>query len=76
MRALTSAIVSLISNLIGLGLGPFVIGLLSDLMEPTKGVESLRYAMLYVIPFVQLWAVCHFYWAAKSLRSDTDAAPA
>jgi len=75
MRALTSAIVSLISNLIGLGAGPFIIGLLSDLLAPSKGVESLRYAMLYVIPAIQLWAVCHFYLATKTLEADTDAAP-
>jgi len=63
MRALTSAIVSLISNLIGLGLGPFVIGLLSDLMAPSKGVESLRYAMLYVIPFAT------FIWRPSRLEA-------
>jgi len=75
MRALATAIVSLISNLIGLGAGPFIIGLLSDLLAPSKGIESLRYSMLYVIPFIQVWAVCHFYMAAKSIRADTDAAP-
>jgi len=53
MRALSSAVVSFIVNMIGLGAGPFTIGLLSDLFEPTMGVESLRYAMLYTIPVIQ-----------------------
>jgi len=61
--------------MIGLGCGPFIIGLLSDFLAPTKGVESLRYALLYVIPIVQVWAVCHFYLAAKSLKADLAAAP-
>jgi len=75
MRALASAVLSLIGNLIGLGLGPSSIGILSDLLEPSKGSESLRYAMLYTIPVVQLWAVAHFYLAAKSLKDDIAAAP-
>jgi len=75
MRALSSAVISFIVNMIGLGCGPFIIGLLSDFLAPTKGVESLRYALLYVIPIVQVWAVCHFYLAAKSLKADLAAAP-
>jgi len=75
MRALSSAIVSLIVNLIGLGAGPFIIGFLSDSMAPKQGAESLRYAMLYVLPVVQFWCVCHFFLAAKTLREDLAAAP-
>ncbi|MED5341687.1 MAG: MFS transporter, partial [Pseudomonadota bacterium] len=39
MRALASAILFFILNLIGLGLGPWAIGLLSDLLAPTLGQE-------------------------------------
>jgi len=76
MRALSSAIVSLIVNLIGLGAGPFIIGFLSDSMAPKLGTESLRYAMLYVLPIIQFWCVCHFFLAARTLREDIEAAPA
>jgi len=76
MRALSSAIVSLIVNLIGLGAGPFIIGFLSDNMAPKFGTESLRYAMLYVLPVIQFWCVCHFFLAARTLREDIEAAPA
>jgi len=75
MRALSSAIVSLIVNLIGLGAGPFIIGFLSDSMAPKLGTESLRYAMLYVLPLIQFWCVCHFFLAARTLREDLAAAP-
>jgi len=75
MRALSSAIISFIINIIGLGCGPFIIGVLSDYLAPKYGTESLRYAMLYVLPFVQFWCVCHFFLAARTLREDTAAAP-
>jgi MFS family permease len=45
MRALTSAILFLVLNLIGLGFGPLVVGMISDLLAPALGVESLRWAM-------------------------------
>jgi len=75
MRALSSAIISFIINMIGLGGGPFIIGFLSDRLAPTLGTESLRYAMLYVLPVVQFWCVCHFILAARTLREDLAAAP-
>ena len=46
MRALAVALSLLASNLIGLGLGPQLVGVLSDLLRDDLGRESLRYAML------------------------------
>ena len=45
MRALSSAIVFFILNLFGLGFGPLVIGIISDLLQPSMGIESLRWAL-------------------------------
>jgi MFS family permease len=45
MRATASASFLLINNLIGLGLGSTVIGLISDQLAPTYGVDALRYAI-------------------------------
>ena len=75
MRALSSAILFLVINTIGLGLGPWSIGLLSDYLEPQLGSESLRYAMLYLLPAVMFWSACHFYLASRTLRQDLAAAP-
>jgi hypothetical protein len=75
MRALSSAILFLILNTIGLGLGPWSTGMLSDYLQPTLGVESLRYAMLYLLPPVMFWSACHFFLAARSLKEDLAAAP-
>ena len=75
MRALASAILFFILNLIGLGLGPWAIGLLSDYLEPSLGLESLRYAMLYLLPAAMTWSVVHLYLASRTLREDLAAAP-
>lgn len=47
MRAFTSAVVILTFNIVALGLGPFVTGLMSDVLMNhfESGVESVRYAL-------------------------------
>lgn len=75
MRATASAILLLVINIIGLGAGPWSIGLLSDYFEPTLGQDSLRYAMLYILPGIMAWSVCHFALASRNLRAELDAAP-
>lgn len=75
MRAMSSAIFFFILNIIGLGTGPWTVGMLSDYLAPAYGIDSLRYAMLYIIPAISVWSVCHFYLAAKTLRGDLAAAP-
>ena len=74
-RATASAILFLIINIIGLGLGPFGIGYLSDMLAPSMGVESLRYAMLILLPTVNVWSAIHFYLASRTLREDLKMAP-
>jgi len=76
MRAMSSAILFLILNVIGLGLGPWTIGMVSDLLAPSLGAESLRHAMLYILPAVMFWSICHFFLAARTLREDLANAPA
>ena len=70
MRALSSAVLFLILNLIGMGLGPLLIGLLSDYLEPTWANHSLRQAMLYIVPGVMAWSTIHFFLAARPLRDE------
>jgi MFS family permease len=70
MRALSSAILFLILNLIGMGLGPLLVGLLSDYLEPAHGGDSLRLAMLYLLPAVMAWSTLHFVLAARKLPAD------
>jgi MFS family permease len=76
MRALASAVLFLILNLIGMGLGPLLVGMLSDYLQPELGQHSLRQAMLYLLPIVMTWSTVHFFLASRSLREDLANAPA
>lgn len=75
MRATASAVLFLIINIIGLGGGPWIVGMLSDLLAPSLGSESLRYAMLYALPPVMTWSAIHYWLAARNLREDIARAP-
>jgi MFS family permease len=72
MRATSSAMVLLLMNLVGLGLGPTAVGFLSDLLAPSLGDDSLRYALLGV-GLAALWGAAHNLLAARSLREDLRA---
>ncbi|MGK0247765.1 MAG: putative MFS family arabinose efflux permease [Oleispira sp.] len=69
MRAMSSAILFLVLNLIGLGCGPLVVGLISDALTPSLGSDALRYAIAGV-SFVGLLSMLAFYRAAKYLPED------
>ena len=75
MRAMSSAILFFILNFIGLGFGPMVIGFVSDMINPTYGIESIRYALLIVIPISTIWSATHYFIAARHIRSDLELAP-
>jgi MFS family permease len=72
MRALASSILLFI-NLIGLGLGPLLVGKLSDMMRPSYGDESLRYALLIVVVTASSWATLQYVLAARTLAKDLEA---
>ncbi len=69
MRALTSAILFLVLNMIGLGLGPLTVGVLSDFYAAYFGDDSLRYAML-TVALISAPAVVLFFLAARHLPAD------
>ena len=75
MRATASAILLLVLNIVGLGLGPFLVGLLSDSLAPSYGSESLRYAMVILLPSIMLISTGFFFYAARSIRDDLAKAP-
>ena len=69
MRARSVAILLLILNIIGLGLGPPVVGKIADLLQPYFGPDALRYAMMTTILTGLIGAYC--YWrAAATLKAD------
>jgi len=70
MRATASAIYYFMLNIIGLGLGPTLIGIVSDYLAPTQGVESIRWAMLSVIPLAATWSAVHLYLGGRHLSQQ------
>ncbi|MDG2327344.1 MAG: MFS transporter, partial [Halioglobus sp.] len=47
-RALGTSFALLVNSMVGLALGPLLIGILSDALAPTYGVKSLNYALMTV----------------------------
>jgi len=69
MRAVASAVMFFVLNMIGLGLGPLVVGVLSDTYASFLGEENLRYAMLTALVFGAFGVLC-FWRAGKLLLND------
>jgi sugar phosphate permease len=69
MRATASALFLFINNLIGIGLGTALIGIVSDFMRLRFGGESLRYAILAGTGFY-LMAAALLFFAGKKLARD------
>jgi MFS family permease len=80
-RALGSALLLLFINLVGLGLGPWLVGALSDAMNhfylaggaaaaAAKG-QGLR-AALAIMVCVNAWSFVHYMLAARTLEQDSQ----
>lgn len=71
MRALAASILLFITNLIGLGLGPQLTGIISDVlnMSTSLGVDSLRWAMVSVL-ILNIVSTLFYLIAAKYLVDD------
>jgi MFS family permease len=68
-RATAVALFLFLASLLGAGIGPFLIGMASDLLAPTFGAESLRYALLIACVML-LWSVTHYYLASRGALRD------
>ncbi len=70
MRGVAAALVLFIINIIGLGLGPLMTGMLSDYLAADFGQDSMRYALLVVGGVVGPWSAFHYYKAGQSIEAD------
>lgn len=76
MRAVASALLLFIINIIGLGLGPLLAGQLSDALAPSLGAESMRYGLLIVAVVIMPWSAWHFVLAGRRIGRDLGAVTA
>lgn len=71
MRAMASAILFFVLNIVGLGCGPLITGMVSDYLKPAMGTDSLRWALSSALIANILAAFC-FFMAAKNIREDLN----
>jgi MFS family permease len=72
MRARAIALMLLLTNLVGTGLGPPTLGLISDQLASRLGhIEGLRWSLLVML-VVNLGAGFAFWRASRHLKSDAD----
>lgn len=72
MRAVSSALQSFFTNLIGMGLGPVIVGAFSDLLGPRYGDKSLSVALAY-FSLIGLWGSLHFWLCGRALAKQQAA---
>ncbi len=71
-RATASAVILFVINLIGLGLGPVIAGVASDIFAVQYGpVEGLRLALI-TVGVMGLLSIPAFYMASRTLRDDVE----
>jgi len=71
-RVLAGALLLLVMNLIGLGLGPTFLGAASDWFRADHPQNSLQLAFYALVPFYVLAVVC-FGWLARAIRREAQA---
>jgi MFS family permease len=75
-RAVATSVLLFVQTFIGLGVGPFVAGWISDALKPTMGLQnSMRYGLV-IIGLANLWAATHYFLGARTIRQNMDATEA
>jgi predicted MFS family arabinose efflux permease len=73
MRAVAASVLLFVQTLVGLGLGPWSVGLISDRLKPVHGeAQALAWGLL-LVALVNVWATAHYLWGARSYRADLAA---
>jgi len=72
-RTLAGAVLLLIMNLIGLGLGPTWLGMASDWFKAAHPGNSLQFAFYTLVPFYLIAIALHFALARALKRERLEA---
>lgn len=70
-RAMAAAVLLFFQNLIGLGLGPLLFGMLSDALQPSLGEDSVQ-AVLYSAAFLGVIPAFFFWRCSLHLDRELD----
>ena len=72
MRAVAASLLLFMQTIIGLSVGPWLVGLVSDYLTPHFGLQSLRYSLV-LVQLWNIWAAAHYWFGAKTLRAELEA---
>jgi MFS family permease len=75
MRALAASILILFITLLGMGAGPWAVGVLSDLLAPRLGTDALRWALVLVL-VTSAFGAAALALGARTLTRDLATAEA
>jgi MFS family permease len=75
MRATSAATLLLVINLIGMGMGPTIVGFMNDWLTPRFGIGAIRISLL-IVGVPHLVAALFNWRAARTLREDLARAEA
>ncbi|MFK8021979.1 MAG: spinster family MFS transporter [Pseudomonadales bacterium] len=71
-RALGVSFALLFNSLLGLALGPFLIGSMSDALTPTYGTMALNYAVLSLCTVAAIIASLCYVWTASTMEAGPE----
>jgi predicted MFS family arabinose efflux permease len=69
MRAMASATLLFVLNLVGMGLGPMIVGWLNDTLAATRGAASIRISILVLLA-ANVWGIAHSLRATRTVEAD------
>jgi MFS family permease len=70
MRATSYAVVNIAYSLVGAGVGPWLVGALSDHFSPGYGPAAGLMIALALTALLYLWAAMHFFVARRRIREE------
>lgn len=68
-RGFMSAVLTLITAVVGVGIGPVLFGAMTDSLRGRLGPEAIRYTLL-MVPVLCVVSSALFFWAARSVDKD------
>ena len=71
VRAIAVAILMFSSSMVGVGLGPLFAGMLSDVLAPRFGDDSLRYSLI-ILSTLGVYPIVHLWLAVRALPRDAE----
>lgn len=74
MRAMSYTVQYMVTSLIGMGSGPFLVGLINDMLEPRFGELAVRYSLLWVITVATLLCVAAFLNSSRTTVREMEKA--